>query len=100
MATAVLPPKRRNMKEIYTNLYPNEAVAKKVADYSFAHSTPLPKHISDFHAWGNASQERADFMISPLQAQFQMWMTRAMGAKRGGFLRFLYVVSLKNLLLT
>lgn len=70
------------MKENYTKLYPNEQVALAVGDYAYAHSTKLPKHITDHHAWGIESQERANYMISPLQAQFQVWFAKAMGAKR------------------
>jgi hypothetical protein len=70
------------MKENYTQLYPNEQVATAVGDYAFNHSTKLPKHISDHHAWGVQSQERANYMISPLQAQFQVWLAKAIGAKR------------------
>lgn len=70
------------MKENYTQLYPNEQVALAVGDYAFKHSTQLPKHITDHHAWGVESQERANYMISPLQAQFQVWFAKALGAKR------------------
>jgi hypothetical protein len=70
------------MKENYTQLYTNEVVAKAVGDYALAHSTKLPKHILDHHAWGVESQERANYMISPLQAEFQLWFAKAMGAKR------------------
>lgn len=70
------------MKENYTQLYPNEQVALAVGDYAFKHSTKLPKHITDHHAWGVESQERAGYMISPLQAQFQVWFAKALGAKR------------------
>jgi len=70
------------MKENYTALYPNDEVAQKVGDYSFEHSTKLPKHITDHHAWGVETQERSNYMISPLQAQFQIWMAKAVGAKR------------------
>ena len=74
------------MKENYTQLYPNEQVATAVGDYSFEHSTKLPKHVTDHHAWGVASQEKANYMISPLQAQFQVWMAKAVGARRSKFL--------------
>jgi hypothetical protein len=60
------------MKEIYTSLYPNEQVATAVGDYSHAHSTKLPTHITDHHAWGVATQEKSNYMISPFQAQFQV----------------------------
>ena len=71
------------MKENYTQLYPNEQVAKAVGDYAFAHSTKLPQHITDHHAWGIESQDRSNYMISPLQAQFQIWIAKLLGAKRG-----------------
>jgi hypothetical protein len=74
------------MKDNYTRLYPNEQVAIAVGDYAFNHSTKLPKHITDHHAWGVESQERASYMISPLQAQFQVWFAKALGAKRSEFL--------------
>jgi hypothetical protein len=70
------------MKENYTRLYPNEKVTVAVSDYAFAHSSKLPKHISDHHAWGSENHERANYMISPLQAQFQIWFAKALGAKR------------------
>lgn len=74
------------MKENYTQLYPNEQVAIAVGDYAFEHSTKLPKFISDHHAWGVESSERPNYMISPLQAQFQVWFVKAMGAKRSMFI--------------
>lgn len=70
------------MKENDTALYPNPEVSQAVTQYSLEHSTELPKHISDYHAWGS-TQPKANFMISPFQAQFQIFMARAMGAKRG-----------------
>jgi hypothetical protein len=70
------------MKENYTQLYPNEQVATAVADYSFAHSTKLPKYLADHHAWAAETQERPNYMISPLQAEFQIWFAKALGAKR------------------
>jgi hypothetical protein len=70
------------MKENYTQLYPNEQVATAVGDYAYEHSTKLPKHITDHHAWGSATQERANYMISPFQAQFHVWIAKAVGAKR------------------
>jgi predicted O-methyltransferase YrrM len=53
-----------------------------VGDYSYEHSTKLPKHITEHHAWGVKSTERPDFMISPFQAQFQVWMAKTIGARR------------------
>jgi len=70
------------MKENYTQLYPNKQVAIAVTNYAFEHSTKLPKHISDHHAWGVESSEKPNYMISPLQGQFQLWFAKALGAKR------------------
>ncbi|QDS67813.1 hypothetical protein FKW77_007108 [Venturia effusa] len=69
------------MKENYTELYPNEQVATAVGDYAFKHSTPLPSHITKYHELGS-THEQSDYMISPFQAQFQMWFAKAFGAKR------------------
>ncbi|RFU25961.1 hypothetical protein B7463_g10370, partial [Scytalidium lignicola] len=69
------------MKENYTELYPNQEVAQRVGDYSFEHSTPLPKYILDLHA-KFSTHERSDFMISPFQTQCQVWMAKVIGAKR------------------
>jgi len=69
------------MKENYTQLYPNKQVAEKVSEYALAHSTRLPEHITEHHAWGS-ELPMANYMISPLQAQFQLWTARAVGAKR------------------
>jgi hypothetical protein len=73
------------MKENLTKLYPNEEVGIAVGDYAFKHSTSLPKHITDHHAWGVENQERSGMMISPLQAQFQLWFAKALGAKRSEY---------------
>ncbi|PQE28483.1 O-methyltransferase family 3 protein [Rutstroemia sp. NJR-2017a BBW] len=64
-----------------TPLYPNEEVAQKVTDYAYAHSTPLPQHLIEYHAEGG-KHERANYMISNQQAQFQIFMAKVMGAKR------------------
>ncbi|KAM3066551.1 hypothetical protein ACMFMF_010055 [Clarireedia jacksonii] len=62
-------------------LYPNEEIAQKVNDYAYAHSTPLPQHIVDYHAEGG-KHKMANYMISNMQAQFQIFMAKVMGAKR------------------
>jgi hypothetical protein len=69
------------MKENYTELYPNEQIATAVGDYAFNHSTALPSHITTYHAEGS-KHERSNYMISPFQAQFQLWFAKAFGAKR------------------
>jgi len=71
------------MKENYTQLYPNEQVANNVGNYAYQHSTQIPQHMLDHHAWASEHHEKPNMMISPLQAQFQIWMAKAAGAKRG-----------------
>jgi hypothetical protein len=69
------------MKENYTQLYPNKQVTEKVSEYALTHSTRLPQYITEHHSWGS-ELPMANYMISPLQAQFQLWTARAVGAKR------------------
>ena len=70
------------MKDNYTQLYPNEQVGARVGEYAYKHSTQVPKHILDHHAWSSKNHEHPDMMISPLQAQFHIWMAKAAAAKR------------------
>ncbi|PVH91172.1 family 3 O-methyltransferase [Periconia macrospinosa] len=70
------------MREIHTELYPNEHVSKAVGEYAFNHSTALSPKISDVHGWALETQEKSFYMISPLQAQFHIWLAKAVGAKR------------------
>jgi len=70
------------MKESTTQLYPNEEVAGKVSAYAEEHSTKLPQAILDLHAHTSKNHSAANYMISPLQAQFQIWIAKAVGAKR------------------
>ena len=70
------------MREIHTQLYPNEEVGIAVGNYAFSHSSNLPSIITACHDWGMKTQEKSFFMISPLQAQFHIWFTKAMGVKR------------------
>jgi hypothetical protein len=77
------------MKESYTELYPNEQVAKNVGDYSAAHSTPLPSYITAYHAKGS-EHKQSNYMISPFQAQFQVWFAKAFEAKRSKFSAFTF----------
>ncbi|KAK5994431.1 O-methyltransferase MdmC-like protein [Cladobotryum mycophilum] len=73
-------------------LYPNEKVATRVMTYAENHSTALPKHIAEYHAWVSENHERAGYMISTFQAQAHVFLARAFGAKRvlevGSFVGF------------
>jgi len=70
------------MKENSCQLYPNEQVGEKVSQYALEHSLDIPNHILGHHAWANENHERSHMMISPLQTQYQIFMARALGAKR------------------
>jgi hypothetical protein len=76
------------MKDSLTQLYPNAQVGEKVCEYAEKHSDPLPKHLLDQHAWASENHDRANYMISPLQAQFQIFMAKTLGAKRGESIPF------------
>lgn len=72
------------MKSDAPVLYPNEHVSAAVTSYSSTHSTPLPKHITDYHAHIIATQpETSNYMISDFQAQNHIWLAKLIGAKRG-----------------
>jgi hypothetical protein len=81
------------MKEIYTQLYPNEQVARAVGDYAFSHSTKLPQHLLDHHTWGVQTQDRPSYMISPFQAEFQVWFAKALGSKRSTSASMFYLLT-------
>lgn len=71
------------MRDSCTPLYPNDQVAAKVTEYAEKHSSPIPQHMRDVHAYTSANDpDHANFMISTLQAQFQIWMAKALGSKR------------------
>ncbi|PNH61244.1 hypothetical protein VD0002_g6533 [Verticillium dahliae] len=71
------------MKSDAPVLYPNEHVSAAVTSYSSTHSTPLPKHITDYHAHIIATQpETSNYMISDFQAQNHIWLAKLIGAKR------------------
>lgn len=71
------------MKDNYTQLYPNEAVGRKVCDYSDKHSKVLSDALIKYHEWVVETQPRSNFTISLLQARVLSWLTKTVGAKRG-----------------
>jgi len=64
-------------------LYPNEKVAERVTEYSQNHSTPLPSHIPEYHAWVDGNHERSGYLTSNFQSQLHVLLSRLIGAKRG-----------------
>lgn len=71
------------MKENHTQLYPNEQVAQNVGAYSYQHSSKLPQHLLDYHKSVVENNDLATMMVSPLQAQFLVWIARAFKVNRG-----------------
>ncbi|KAK8024301.1 hypothetical protein PG993_012367 [Apiospora rasikravindrae] len=63
-------------------LYPNEAVACRVTEYSEQHSLSLPSHLMDYHAHVVSTQPRANIMISTFQGQVMVWLAHLIGAKK------------------
>ncbi|KAJ6439875.1 O-methyltransferase family 3 [Purpureocillium lavendulum] len=70
------------MKTDVSTLYPNHRVAERVTDYARQHSTALPQHIVDYHAWVNENHARAGYMISDFQGQYHVFLARLIRAKR------------------
>lgn len=70
------------MKSSTTHLYANSGLALAVTAYSEAHSSPLPRHIVDYHAHVSATHPHANYMISDFQAQAHVFLARAVGARR------------------
>ncbi|PKS07560.1 hypothetical protein jhhlp_006164 [Lomentospora prolificans] len=70
------------MKTDSPALYPNEKVGERVTVYSQTHSTPLPKHITEYHAWVDQNHERSNYMSSNFQSQLHVLLSHLIGAKR------------------
>ncbi|CAM1500698.1 Fc.00g098600.m01.CDS01 [Cosmosporella sp. VM-42] len=70
------------MKEGHTLLYSTPELGDKVTEYSQKHSTPLPKHITDYHAAISASRDDSYYMSSNFQSQWHVLLGKSIGAKR------------------
>ncbi|KAJ6261415.1 hypothetical protein Dda_4085 [Drechslerella dactyloides] len=71
------------MKEETDVLFPNRDVSIAVIKYCKQHSVPLPKHILDHVDLTNGEfADKAEMMVSPLQAQYLIWTARTFGAKK------------------
>ncbi|KFA47126.1 hypothetical protein S40293_08713 [Stachybotrys chartarum IBT 40293] len=70
------------MKSGYTEIYASRELGEEVTSYAEQHSTPLPRHITDYHA---ASSDREDSMMlsSNFQSQLHLFLAGTVGAKRG-----------------
>ncbi|KAH8671445.1 O-methyltransferase [Xylariales sp. PMI_506] len=70
------------MKSSRSVLYANDALADAVTEYAAGHSSQLPKFFVDYHAQVLATAPKSNYMISTLQAQYLVWLSHLIGAKR------------------
>ncbi|KAF4455525.1 caffeoyl-coa o-methyltransferase [Fusarium albosuccineum] len=70
------------MKENETPLYATPQLGRKVTEYAEQHSTPLPKHISDYHTSVATNREDSYYMSSGFQSQYNIFLAKSIGAKR------------------
>ncbi|PNY22581.1 caffeoyl-CoA O-methyltransferase 2 [Tolypocladium capitatum] len=66
-------------------LYGNPATGQRVTAYATAHSTALPRHVTDYHAAAAASRPDSMMLSSNFQSQLHLLLANAIGAKRGGW---------------
>lgn len=71
------------MKGGYTRLFDDQASGDKVSEYADAHSTPLPAHITAYHAHASASRHDSEMLSSNFQSKLHLFLARSIGAKRG-----------------
>ncbi|KAF5559168.1 caffeoyl-coa o-methyltransferase [Fusarium napiforme] len=71
------------MKDNSIPLYTSPQLGQKVTDYAEQHSTPLPKHISDYHAHISANREDSYYMSSVFQSQYNTFLAKSIRATRG-----------------
>lgn len=71
------------MKESFPVVYRTPELGTKVTEYSAKHSTPLPKHITDYHEHISSSRDDSDYMSSNFQSQLHTFIAKLIGAKRG-----------------
>lgn len=71
------------MKDNSTPLYTSPELGQKVTNYAEQNSTPLPKYISDYHADISANREDSYYMSSVFQSQYNTFLVKSTGTKRG-----------------
>lgn len=71
------------MKGGYTRLFDDQASGDKVSEYADAHSTPLPAHITAYHAHASASRHDSEMLSSNFQSKLHLFLAKSIGAKRG-----------------
>ncbi|KAF5666301.1 caffeoyl-CoA o-methyltransferase [Fusarium denticulatum] len=70
------------MKDNSIPLYTSPQLGQKVTDYAEQHSTPLPKHISDYHADISANREDSDYLSSVFQSRYNTFLAKSIRATR------------------
>ncbi|GAO16341.1 uncharacterized protein UV8b_00301 [Ustilaginoidea virens] len=70
------------MKDGHTNLFDDPSTGDKVTQYADAHSTPLPAHLTEYHAHMCQSRPDAEMLSSVFQSKLHCFLARALGAKR------------------
>jgi hypothetical protein len=70
------------MKTDVAPFYESPELGAKVTAYAAQHSTPLPKHIIDYHA-ECYHHESAIMLTSDFQSQLHLFLAGTIGAKRG-----------------
>lgn len=73
------------MKDNVTPLYTSPQLGARVSTYSEQHSTPLPKYISDYHAHISSTRDDSEYLSSGFQSQFNIFLAKSIGAKRGEY---------------
>lgn len=71
------------MKDNDIPLYSSPQLGQKVTTYAEQHSTPLPKYIGDYHADISANREDSYYMSSVFQSQYNTFLAKSTGTKRG-----------------
>jgi hypothetical protein len=71
------------MKDNDIPLYSSPQLGQKVTTYAEQHSTSLPKYISDYHADISANREDSYYMSSVFQSQYNTFLAKSTGTKRG-----------------
>ena len=75
-----------NMKDNSIPLYASPQLGQTVTSYAEQYSTALPKYISDYHAEISANREDSNYMSSVFQSQFNQFLVKSTGSKRGKWL--------------
>ncbi|GAB0134975.1 hypothetical protein EsDP_00003327 [Epichloe bromicola] len=70
------------MKDGYTRLYDDKSSGDKVSEYADSHSTPLPRHMTDYHARAAESRSDSHMLSSNFQSKLHLFLARAINAKR------------------